>query len=222
MIRMADLEAFLGPFHQRIVDAHAARPAIRDATRDDRRQHPEGQDFAEQIERRSRAALHHDVADREDEVGEPHRDGRGRGPAAQRRAVVAGLVNDRGARLQGDRLGVAIMRDFRQEPRRGDGGDRRTPTGDPGRKQDTRGVAGSECRADGDRTGRQDREPGGIDRQEQDHVVARGPLLLMQAAEFLHRLDPEGRRGIPQPEHVAGNVHDHRAHRGMALGNAGK
>ncbi len=46
-------------------------------------------------------------------------------------------------------------------------------------------------------------------------VATPGPRV--EGVQLGHRLEPERRRGVPQPEHVRGEVEDHRPHRGVIL-----
>ena len=48
------------------------------------------------------------------------------------------------------------------------------------------------------------------------------PGTRVEPLQICHRAEPERRRGIAQPEHVRGHVHDHGTHRRMIAGHIGK
>lgn len=64
--------------------------------------------------------------------------------------------------------------------------------------------------------------PRRVQHNEHDLRIGGGAGLAIQRLELTHRIEPEWRGGVIEPQHVGGDIHHHRALRRMALRHAGE
>ncbi len=73
-------------------------------------------------------------------------------------------------------------------------------------------IVGARGRTDRNHPCGQQRDGGCVDRQEQRHGIGGGPLMGVQAVQFLHCANAKRGGCIAQTQRIGGDVHDHRTH----------
>ena len=187
-------EPFFGTFNEGIVDVDTAQHAGRQKSDDDGEEQNVGSGGADGVH-------HRPVEPRE----APHDGGHQQGEATE-----------------GEEKGAVEEVDTLINTRDDDAGERGTERGEENRNEDIGGLRSPHLGTIDQDADRNDGEAGGVEHEKHDHRIRGRVFFLIELLQSFHSLQPQGGRGVVEPEHIGGDVHEDVAHHGVSLRNVGE